>query len=406
MPATSRERSVAHGSPSRPVGWTSDERTKSEERLFSRILAENAPEVVYRLRLGPDEAFEYASPSAFATTGYTPQEHYADAGLFRKMVHPDDRPRLEAVLAQPDLARGPVEMRWTRKDGRLIRVEWRGAVVTDDAGNAVALEGIVRDVTEDRHVEDERRQGIERARELERLRELDRLKTRIINTAAHELCTPLTPIKVQVHLLSTKYSTNLHDEQIKALAVIDRNVERLTQIVKDVLDVASLQAGALPVQKRPLDLSAVLVEAAASFEEEASRAGVLLEARVEPGLRVNGDVARLTQAVFNLLSNALKSTPRGGHASLDASAHDGVARIRVADDGRGLAVEEIPRLFQPFVRLDDAMEKGRPGTGVGLYVTRGIVEEHGGRIWCTSEGRGLGSTFSMTMPLLPDGERR
>lgn len=401
MQKVSEGQSAAGSATTAPEGWTAGERTSREARLFSRILAENAPEVVYRYRIFPQEGFEFASTSALAVTGYSPEEHYADPGLFHSMVHPDDRVRLDAMIEHPELARGPVEMRLIRKDGSEVRIEWRGGVVTDDRGAAVALEGVVRDVTEERRAQEVAQHGVERTRELDRLRELDKLKSRIINTAAHELCTPLTPIKVQVHLLSTKYAANLHDEQMKALSIIDRNVERLTQIVKDVLDVAALQAGALPVQKRPLDISALLVEAGESFREEAAKAGVTLDVRIPTGLRVNGDVARLTQAAFNLLSNAVKFTPKGGRVVFEAAPMNGLVRVRVQDTGTGLGVEEIPRLFQPFVRLDDAMEKGKPGTGVGLYVTRGIIEEHGGRVWCESPGRGLGSTFSLTLPLVP-----
>ena len=255
-----------------------------------------------------------------------------------------------------------------------------------------------RDVTERKRAEENALLGVERLAEIRRLQEMDRMKTQFINTLSHELRTPLTPIKVQLHLMRKANETGDDALRARSSDVIERNFNRMSKLVDELLEVARLQAGTLKLDPERMDLSHALAEAVDSFKEVARQQDVTLDADVESSLPVEADARRLTQVVYNLLSNALKFTPKGGRIRLSARSETGRVVVSVADSGAGLGPEDLKRLFEPFSQIHDPMEKTNAGTGLGLYISRGIVEGHGGRIWCESPGVGQGSTFAFEIP--------
>jgi signal transduction histidine kinase len=236
-------------------------------------------------------------------------------------------------------------------------------------------------------------------RQNERLAEMDALKTQFINNAAHELGTPLTPIVLQMQLLKKHNAHALDDKQQRALTILDRNIERLNGLVQDLLEVTRLQAGKLNVLLRAVDMDELAREAVDSFAEPARRAGVEVRYEGEPAVMVQADARRVIQVLFNLLNNALKFTPEGGRVSLRVERQGGAALVRVRDTGRGIEPASLGKLFQPFSQVHDTMEMTKPGAGLGLFICKGIVEQHGGRIWAESAGRGQGATFCFTLPL-------
>ena len=237
------------------------------------------------------------------------------------------------------------------------------------------------------------------ATELERLRELNEMRIHFINTAAHEFATPLTPLRLQTTLLLEQKLGPLTDRQIRSLEILDRNMERLGQLVRDVLDVSRIEAGRFQVSLEPIDLAQLARQAVESFLDPATQAGVTLQFEGPEGLAVEGDKDRLTQVFVNLVSNALKFTPRGGKITVTMSANDGNAQVVVEDTGQGIPVDKIGRLFQPFSQVHDTSQETRAGTGLGLSICQGIVSQHGGRIWAESHGLGAGSKFSFLIPL-------
>lgn len=240
------------------------------------------------------------------------------------------------------------------------------------------------------------------ATELERLRELNEMRIHFINTAAHEFATPLTPLRLQTTLLLQQKLGPLNERQLRSLAILDRNMERLGQLVRDVLDVSRIEAGRFQVNLEPVDLSTLARQAVESFMEPAQAADVSLMFEGPDGLAVEGDKDRLTQVFVNLISNALKFTPAGGKISVSVSAHNGNAFVFVEDTGHGIPPEKIGRLFQPFSQVHDTSQETRSGTGLGLSICQGIVAQHGGRIWAESAGLSAGSKFSFLIPLLDE----
>lgn len=241
------------------------------------------------------------------------------------------------------------------------------------------------------------------ANEIERLRHLNEFKTNLINSAAHELSTPLTPIRLQLHMLKSGERGSLTDAQRWSIEVVDRNVERLSSLVKDLLDVARLEAARFPVDMRPTELSGIVGEACEAFREPVQRAGLKFTQKAEKGLVVLADSRRLVQVLFCLLANAVKFTRSPGEISVEAHRTGGEATVTIQDTGVGFRPEDRGKMFAAFSQIFNPEIGYAPGAGLGLYISKSIVELHGGRIWAHSDGPGKGSRFSFTVPLAPNG---
>ncbi len=240
---------------------------------------------------------------------------------------------------------------------------------------------------------------LERDSEVERLEQLNNFKTQLLNTAAHELNTPLTPLRLQVHLLRSQSLGGLSERQQKAVDVLERNVERLAMLVSDILDVARLESGHLNVEKEETDLVALAQEAVQSYEETARGVGVELHLDSAGHVMVEADPRRILQVLYNLVSNGIKFTPEGGRVHVAIAVDGDDASISIQDSGLGMTRSQMDALFEPFSRVHDTETTAIPGTGLGLYISRGIIQQHDGVIEASSPGSGQGSTFRFTLPL-------
>lgn len=238
---------------------------------------------------------------------------------------------------------------------------------------------------------------------LERLRKLEQYKTEFINTAAHELNSPLTPVKLQLHLLRTTHAEGLGAAHKHSLDIIGRNIDRLIHLVSDTMDAARLQASRLTVRKQAVDLQRLAREVVQSHRASADAKKVRLEFQPGPPQVVQADPDRISQVLTNLVGNAVKFTPQGGRVQVHVTKEGDAAVARVQDTGIGLRTEDFPRLFQPFSQTHEWLEGPRSGSGLGLYISQGIIEQHGGRIWCDSPGPNRGATFAFALPF-PTGE--
>lgn len=231
------------------------------------------------------------------------------------------------------------------------------------------------------------------------LRTAEASKTRFMNSAAHELNTPLTPIRIQIELLKRRLPAD--DERAHhAMDVLDRNFVRLRHLVGDILDGSRLNEGQLVMKEVTVDLSGLLDEVVGDYGPAAEHENLRLEHQIAPGVMVRGDPLRLRQVVDNLLSNAMKFTPSGGLINITLGRTDTEAVMAVMDTGLGIDEEGMGQMFQAFSQVHDPREVKASGTGLGLYITKGIVERHGGRIWVKSAGKGQGTTFGVHLPLL------
>jgi signal transduction histidine kinase len=238
-------------------------------------------------------------------------------------------------------------------------------------------------------------------REVTQERELDRLKDDFVATVSHELRTPLTSMMGFLEMIREGEAGELTDEQKRFLAIVYRSSERLQRLVGDLLFVARLDANGLQLQFAPVDVEELVHDAAESAGALARSRELHLDLKLASLPMVTGDRERLSQLVGNLISNALKFTPAGGHVTVRTFVDGSHAVIEVEDDGIGIPEAEQDRLFQRFFRSTTATEQAIPGTGLGLVISRAIAEAHGGTIDVRSE-EGAGACFRVELPLEPE----
>ena len=231
----------------------------------------------------------------------------------------------------------------------------------------------------------------------ERLRELDRMKDEFVSLVSHELRTPLTSIRGYLELLLDE-SGKLTPEQTRFLGVVDRNSERLLDLVGDLLFLAQVDAGKLAIAHELVDLEALLQDSVEALRPIAESREIALATSIAPVPNRVGDGTRLGQVLSNLLSNALKFTPEGGRVSVSLHAEGDCTVVEVEDNGVGIPAAEQGRLFERFFRSSRATEAAIPGTGLGLAITKAIVEGHGGRISVASE-ENVGTSVRVELPL-------
>jgi PAS domain S-box-containing protein len=367
----------------------------SEERF--RRLAENAPVVIYRMRLVPEIAFEYVSPAAETVAGYTPDEFYADPDLARRIVHPDDR-KLLAPLVRGEPPAGPVEFRSLRKDGSLVWTEHRLSPIRDASGRVVALEGLVLDVTARKRAEETLQQTQRQLLQAQKIEAVGRLAGGV----AHDFNNLLNVITGYAEMLGRQLGAD-HPGRPR-LDQILKAADRAATVTRQLLAFSRRQV----LQPRVVDLNA----AVADLEKTLLRLigeDVELTTRLAPGLgSVKVDLSQLEQVIMNLAVNARDAMPRGGRLTIETAEVDfdvpytltheparpgPYVMLAVADTGIGMDAELRSHIFEPFFTTKPAGK----GTGLGLATVYGIVKQSGGYVWVYSEP-GQGTTFKIYLP--------
>ncbi len=231
-----------------------------------------------------------------------------------------------------------------------------------------------------------------------------RVKDQFVATVSHELRTPLAAMDGWLHILLDGDPGPLNADQRKFLTTIKRNSDRLMRLVGDLLLIGQMDAGRFSLELGQVDLAELASETVALFGGPASEKNVELTAVTTPGALVSGDRLRLGQLLSNLVSNAVKFTPEGGHVRVSVAEHGGSGQVQVSDSGVGIPPGERGRLFERFYRASTA--SGTAGSGLGLAISRAIAEAHGGTLRL-ADSAGPGTTFILDIPLLVSaGARR
>ncbi|NLD53585.1 MAG: PAS domain-containing protein [Burkholderiaceae bacterium] len=313
---------------------------------------------------------------------------------FLALLHPDDRDKVRDAL-ETAVATGSdyvVEYRFRHSSGEWRWMEGRGRHFYHPDGRPHITYGLGIDITERKRSEEERRRlNAELAESLRR-------KDEFLATLAHELRNPLAPIVTALEVLRLK---SPEDEQMRwSRDVIDRQVRHMTRLVDDLLDVARIATGKAQLRTERIELASVVNHAVEASRNviDAGRHELSIELPAEP-LLVEADPTRLSQVLANLLSNAAKYTPHGGRIGLRVRADGAEAVMEVTDNGIGIPQPELERIFSMFAQVTPAIDRSQGGLGIGLALSRGLVELHGGRIDATSSGPGKGSTFTVRLPL-------
>jgi PAS domain S-box-containing protein len=384
-------------------GFIIDVTARKQAEARFRTLVEQLPLITYiDSPYSADEAAAYVSPQIEQVLGYGLDEWHASPTFFVDHLHPEDRERVRESQRTARQNGEPldIEYRFITADGRVVWLQDSYTVVRDEAGSPWYTQGFALDVTARKQAERDREALLSQTQEQnERLRNLDRMKDEFIALVSHELRTPLTSICGYLELLlQDDVMVDLPEAQANWLGVIDRNAERLLRLVEDLLLTAQASAGKLALEKAELDVGAVVTQAVQAGTPVAAARGISLTCATEPLPPTSGDRLRIGQVVDNLVSNALKFTPSGGSVEVRAYPHRSAVRIEVADTGMGISEPEQAQLFERFFRTARAQEQAIPGVGLGLSISKAIVEAHDGRISVRSV-EGAGTTFYVDLPV-------
>jgi PAS domain S-box-containing protein len=357
---------------------------ESEERF--RLAIDDAPIGMALIAL--DGRYVRVNQVLCEITGYSADE-LTTLGV-QDITHPDDRDEVLGLgdsLARGDIPRYQREKRYIRKDRSLVDVMLSGSVLRGPDGAARYYIFQVEDITQ-------------RKRADEALKRAVALRDEVLSIVAHDLRNPLTAIMAQASLME-RPGPEPERRDAGPRLVITRSAKRMNELIQDLLDVAVVESGQMKVHRVPLPAAELARDVVEMQIPLASSAGVELRLEVGPDVRdVWGDRNRLMRVFDNLIGNALKFTTNGGRITVTVAARQQEQEVlfSVADTGVGIAPDSVPHVFDRFWQA--AGRASRLGAGLGLPITRGIVEAHGGRIWVEST-QGLGSTFFFTIPFVP-----
>jgi PAS domain S-box-containing protein len=285
------------------------------------------------------------------------------------------------------------------KDGRLIPVSVTAAPIKNRSGSTVGIVEVFRDVTKEMQL-------------IESIKSADKAKSAFISNMSHELRTPLSAIIGFADILGERHFGTLNEKQTVFVDDIKVSSKHLLSLINDILDISKIEAGKMDLELSNIRLTDLFDRGVVMIRGKALKDGVKIDVDLPGDLRNTGLVAderMLKQVIFNLLSNAVKFTPRNGAVALSArivpeTAAGGtedlqLIEISVSDTGEGIEPENREKIFDEFFQVKSEIKGKTPGTGLGLPISRRLVELHGGKIWAESGGKGRGSTFKILMPL-------
>jgi PAS domain S-box-containing protein len=334
-----------------------------------------------------------ANDRFLALVGYTRDDLEAGRVSWSAMTPAEYRAADEHAIAELRACGvdTPYEKEFIRKDGSRVSVYIGAATFDSEKHRGIAF---VLDISESKDLE----RALRRANQ--QLVEADRRKNHFLAVLSHELRNPLTPIKNGLYILDRAVPGG--DQARRAKEVIERQVDQLSHLVNDLLDVTRITRGKIKLHCRRLELNELVRRTSEDHRALLQKSDITLEVRAtaEP-VMVDADPNRLAQALGNLLQNAAKFTPPGGRvvAALECDQSANQAVLSVADSGCGMSPELLVQLFEPFMQADETLDRSTGGLGLGLALVKGIAELHGGTVEAKSDGPGCGSEFIMRLPL-------
>jgi len=338
--------------------------------------------------------------------GYEKEDLIGKNYLSLTGVYPSDtRPGLRLI---PELLfkgepSGPImrpqPVKIFNKEKKVIWVE--SELSTIKIGGVLVIQAIIQDVTEKKLAEEKIKESerILREQYIE-LKELDRLKTDFISIAAHDLKTPLISVGGYIDLILLR-EKGLNEEVKEDLNRVLNNVKRLEGYINRLLDVMKIDAKKVELVKREENIHDIIVNCFNDLEFQIGQKNLTINVDIPENLKINLDLFRISQVCLNLLSNAVKFTPKDGKIDISVEKNEEGVVFSIMDNGKGLASEEIQKIFGKFVTIEqgvDGYSTFDKGSGLGLYIAKGFIEAHGGKIWVESKGRNLGTKFSFILP--------
>jgi two-component system phosphate regulon sensor histidine kinase PhoR len=292
---------------------------------------------------------------------------------------------IKEVIRHPDLCNLFLKSLNTRKemgeeiemgppDSKTVEVET--SLIETSPGERIGIVAVIRDVTA--------------------LRDLEQAKSDFVSTVSHELRTPLTSIKAYVATLRRKDVEFDDRTREEFLRVVEEEADRLTRLIADILDVSKIESGRLELKKRDFDIVQLVNIVTDRIQSQTQDHRIKLDTD-QTAASVNGDPDKIEQVLMNLLDNAIKYSPDGGDILITLEVGRRMLELAVCDNGVGIPEDHLTSIFEKFHRVDNTATREIYGTGLGLYVTKSIIESHGGTIWAESQME-KGSSFHFTLP--------
>ncbi|NEU81371.1 response regulator [Nostoc sp. UIC10630] len=375
---------------------------QSEERY--RYLAEAIPQLVWTTDANGE--CDFFNQNWCEYTGLTLKQSLGSGWL--AALHPDDIQNADEVWSNA-VKNGTIynnEYRFKRAfDGSYRWQLARALPLKDEQGIVVKWFGTCTDIHEQKQILEERAHLLELEQIARAKAETaNRIKDEFLAILSHELRTPLNAILGWSKLLQSRRLDQAKTSE--ALATIERNANLQVQLIEDLLDISRILQGKLTLNITKINLESTILSSIETMRLAAETKLLEVSTVFEPDVgQVMGDSTRLQQVVWNLLSNALKFTPKGGKIEVRLEQADGYAQIIVSDTGKGISPEFLPFVFDYFRQADSTSTRNFGGLGLGLAIVRNIVEIHGGIVKAKSEGEGKGAIFTVSLPLLPDESR-
>ena len=371
---------------------------ESEARF--RTLADAAPLMIWQC--GPDRSCDYFNTSWLDFTGRSMEQELGTG--WAGGLHPDDAERCLAAFREATERREPfeIEYRLRHRSGEYRWVLDRGRPRSAPDGRYLGYVGACLDIDQRRRAEAElaaAKQSAERAKAA--AEEASRAKDHFLAVLSHELRTPLTPVLTSLSMLEE--ASGLGDTVRDRLTMIRRNVELEARLIDDLLDVTRIARGRIDLERRPSRLHDIIRRAVEVVQPDIDARRLHFGIREGGSYVIDADSTRLQQVFWNLLRNAIKFTPRGGCIGVDCQrGGDGQVVVEVSDSGEGITFEALPHIFNAFEQAQPSVRRQFGGLGLGLAISKAIVEMHGGRLEAFSEGRGKGAAFRVHLPLVAD----
>ncbi|MEH1930794.1 hybrid sensor histidine kinase/response regulator [Nostoc sp.] len=372
---------------------------QSEERY--RYLAEAIPQLVWTTDTNGES--DYFNQNWCEYTGLTLEQSLGYGWL--AALHPDDVQSADEVWsnAVKNTTIYNNEYRFKRAfDGSYRWQLARGLPLKDEQGFVVKWFGTCTDIHEQKQILEERAHLLELEQVARAKAETaNRIKDEFLAVLSHELRTPLNAILGWSKLLQTRALGQAKTSE--ALATIERNATLQVQLIEDLLDISRILQGKLTLNITKINLESTILSALETMHLAAETKLIEVNTAFAPDVRqVMGDSTRLQQVVWNLVSNAIKFTPKGGKVEVRLEQADDYAQIIISDTGKGISAEFLPYVFDYFRQADGTSTRSFGGLGLGLAIVRNIIEMHGGIVKAESEGEGKGAIFTVSLPLLPD----
>ena len=379
------------GRPVRMLGTSRDvtERRVAEENLRRRewelqTLADNSPDIL--TRFDPNLRHVFVNAAVLKVTGRQREEYLGKTNC--ELGMPADLCQLWEDALRSVFGTGlqrSIEFTFSTADG-MRHYSARLVPEFGPEGTVDFVIGVSHDVTNQKRYE-------------ETLRDQARRKDEFLATLAHELRNPLAPIRNGLHVLRLAP----HDEDAPEIReMMERQLAHMVRLIDDLLDVSRISRGKFELKRELVQVQDILDHAIETSQPlvEAGRHELIVEPPDEP-VWLDGDLTRLAQVVSNLLNNSAKYTPDGGRITLSAKVEGNHAVVRVTDNGSGISAEMLPQVFDMFTQVDRTLDRAQGGLGIGLSLVRRLVEMHGGTIEADSPGVGLGSVFTVRLPVAP-----